>query len=142
MVISSNGIALIKSFESCRLLAYPDSIGVPTIGWGHTFNVKLHTTCTQSQADEWLLEDLATAEDCVNRKVGPHISQNQFDALVSFVFNVGCAAFISSTLLRLINSGSLQLAALEFPKWDRAGTQVLPGLLRRREAEQSLFNQP
>jgi len=94
---------------------------------------------TQEQADARLQLDVQTAVSCVNRKVGPALTQNQFDALVSFVFNLGCGAFSGSTLLRLLNAGETAAAAQQFVRWDQAGGHVLEGLLRRREAERDLF---
>lgn len=140
--VSENGLALIKEFEGCRLEAYQDSVGVWTIGYGSTIGVKPGMVITQDQADARLKLDAANAVACVNRKVGPALTQNQFNALVSFVFNLGCAALAGSTLLRLINAGELAAAANEFPKWCHAGAQILPGLVARRETEQKLFLTP
>jgi len=137
--LSPTGIDLIKGFEGLRLKAYQDAGGIWTIGYGHTLGVWADQSVTETQAEQLLLNDVQGAVICVDRKVGPEITQNQFDALVSFVFNVGCAAFCGSTLLRLINAGEDTLAAQEFVKWDHAGTQVLAGLLKRREAERDLF---
>ena len=130
---------LIKQFEGCKLTAYKDSVGVWTIGYGSTINVCAGMTITQQQADDRLISDVHQAAVCVDGKVSVIITQNQFDALTSFVFNLGCAAFYTSTLRRLINLQQFNLAAEEFIKWDHANGQVLPGLLRRRQAEQALF---
>jgi lysozyme len=137
--ISANGLNLIKQFEGCRLAAYQDAVGIWTVGYGSTFCVDPHITITQADADARLKQDVQHAVECVDRKVGPNISQNQFDALVSFVFNVGCAAFSTSTLLRHINAGEMKAAAAEFPRWDHAGALELDGLRKRRLAEQALF---
>lgn len=131
---------LIKQFEGCRLQAYLDSAGIATIGYGHTHGITMGMTCSQEQADSWLAVDASWAESCVNLAVHHQLTQNQFDALVCFVFNVGCAAFQTSTMLRFINAGSLDLAAKEFRRWDRAAGVELQGLLRRRIAEQALFS--
>lgn len=139
MAPSQKCFDLVESFEGCRLTAYKDARGIWTIGYGHTLNVHEGMTITQEQADEFLREDIQNAVRCVDGKVGPPITQNQFDALVSFVFNVGCAAFSTSTMLREINSGSILAAADEFPRWNRAGSQVLEGLTHRRSAERTLF---
>lgn len=139
MKTSSAGIALIKGFESCRLTAYPDIAGVWTIGWGHTADVKEGMTIAQSEADALLLADLARFEDCVNDAVAVPLTQNQFDALVSFTFNVGCAAFRNSTLLRLLNTGDSSGAALQFGEWVHAGGHISLGLQFRRQAETALF---
>lgn len=137
--ISQAGIDLVKRFEGCGLAAYQDSVGVWTIGYGHTSAVQPGDTITQPQADSLLAVDMQSAIDCVDRKVGPNLTDNQFSALVSFVFNLGCAAFCGSTLLRLLNCGETAAAAQQFVRWDRAGAQELPGLLMRREAERDLF---
>ncbi len=97
-------------------------------------------TCTQEQAEQWLQEDVQSAVDAVNRLVTVQLTQNQFDALVDFTFNLGSGNLQSSTLLRLLNAGNYAGAAGEFEKWDKAGGQALPGLLRRRQAERDLFN--
>lgn len=142
MDIGAAGLALIKSFEQCRLTAYQDQRGRWTIGWGHTGpEVVQGLEWTQEQADAALLSDLHTAVNAVMRDVDVAINQNQFDALVSFAFNVGETAFVGSTLLRLLNGGYPNLAASEFPKWDHVGRAVSAGLLRRCEAEQQLFEE-
>ena len=139
MKISDMGLALIKEFEGVRLEAYLDSVGVPTIGYGHTKGVQMGDTCTQEQADEWLREDCADAENCVNSAVSVPLTEHEFDALVSFVFNLGCGNFRKSTLLRKLLDSDYDGAALEFHKWNKAGGQELAGLTRRRAAEAKLF---
>ena len=143
MNVSQEGIDLIKSFEGCKLEAYPDpgTGGVPwTIGWGTTTGVVEGMTCTQEQADQMLADDVAKVAGQVNSLLKIKVNQNQFDALVSFAYNVGSGALASSTLLRLVNSGEGEKAADEFPKWVHGGNGVvLPGLVRRRAAERSLF---
>ena len=139
MTYSQDGLNLTKSFESCRLTAYLDSVGVPTIGWGHTSGVHMGMTCTQAQADQWLQEDVQSSVKAVNAMVKVPLTQQQFDALVDFTFNLGAGNLEHSTLLRLLNAGDYTGAANEFDKWDRAGGQVLPGLLRRRQAEKDMF---
>jgi lysozyme len=132
---------LTEAFESCRLVAYPDVRGVWTIGWGHTGpEVCEGLVWTQVQADAQLLKDIQRATDSVNRSVWVPITQGEFDALVDFTFNVGCAAFQKSTMLKMINAGAYQAAAKEFEKWDYAGGQQIAGLLRRRKAEETVFN--
>lgn len=142
MEYSPDGLQLTKSFEGCRLQAYLDSVGVPTIGYGHTHGVTMGMSCTQEQADAWLQEDVQWAVQAVNNLVTVPLTQQQFDALVDFTFNLGTGALQRSTLLRLLNSGNYQGAAGEFEKWDKAGGKVLPGLLRRRQAERNMFNTP
>ena len=130
---------LTKQFEGCRLIAYLDSGNVPTIGYGHTKGVKMGDKITQSQADAWLSDDMRSAENDVNRLVKVGITQNQFDACVDFVFNLGGTNFAKSTLLKLINEGRFKEAANEFPKWNKCAGKELAGLTRRRLAEQALF---
>jgi len=137
--ISDNGIQLIRDFEGCRLNAYLDAIGVPTIGYGSTDGVTMGDSITQDQAETLLLEDLERFERCVTEMVKVPIDQNAFDALVSFAFNLGCFALGGSTLLRHLNRGDHPAAALEFARWNKAGGKVLPGLVARRKAESELF---
>jgi len=132
------GLALTKSFEGCRLEAYLDSAGVPTIGWGHT-PTTLGTVWTQEQADAQLVIDTQWANSVVNKNVTSEINQNQHDAMVDFTYNVGSGNFTGSTLLRLVNQGNFQLASEQFGEWVHAGGQVIPGLVRRRQAEANLF---
>lgn len=139
MRISDKGLALIKSFEGLRLAAYLDSVGVPTIGYGHTKGVQIGDTCTEDEATEWLREDCADAENCVNSAVSVPLTQHEFDACVSFVFNLGCGSFRKSTLLRKLLDSDYDGAALEFRKWNKAGGVELAGLTRRRAAEAALF---
>ena len=139
------GLALLKSFEGCKLTAYPDpgTGGEPwTIGWGHTGGVKRGDTCTQAQADAWLLQDLDRFEQAVERLVSVPLTQNQFDALTSFCYNVGAGALQQSTLLRKLNAGDYEGAQGQFARWNRAGGKEMPGLTRRRAAEAELFGQP
>ncbi len=132
--------ALTEQFEGCRLTAYQDSVGVWTIGFGHTLGVQEGDTCTQEQAVQWLMQDLQSAQDAVTSQVTVPLTQNQLEALTDFVFNEGSGHFESSTLLKLLNAGNYAAADAEFAKWDLAGGKVLPGLVRRRAAEAALFN--
>ena len=134
------GLTLTEGFESCRLEAYLDSKGVPTIGFGHTHGVTLGDTCTQDQADLWLEQDAQSAIYTVNHYVAIRLTQGEFDALVDFVFNVGAGNFFNSTLLRKLNSGDIEGASAEFERWDMSGGQHIAGLLRRRKAEQMVFD--
>jgi lysozyme len=140
MDISKVGLALIESFEGLRLTSYLDQNGIATVGYGHTAGVKLGESITQSVAETYLYEDLRTAVQAVNRLVKVALTQNQFDALCSFVFNVGQGNFASSTLLRDLNAHNIAGASAQFLVWDHVNGQPDPGLLRRREAEQKLFN--
>ncbi|MEY4429588.1 MAG: hypothetical protein RLZZ182_2277 [Pseudomonadota bacterium] len=119
----------------------PTPNDVPTIGWGKTRAVAMGDTCTQEQADAWFLEDVAWAEDCVNRAVTAQLLQNEFDALVSLCFNIGCKAFSGSTLVKDLNNGNFDAASKQFSVWNKQAGQVLAGLTRRREAEAELFEQ-
>jgi lysozyme len=140
MTYSEDGLHLTEQFEGCKLDAYQDSVGVATIGYGHTRNVTMGMTCTQEQAEQWLQEDIQSAADAANRLVTVELTQQEFDALVDFTFNLGAGNLQRSTLLRLLNSGDYTGAAAEFQKWDKAGGQVLAGLLRRRQAEADMFD--
>lgn len=140
MKISAAGIELLKQFEGCRLTAYQDSVGVWTIGFGTTAGVKEGQTISQVKAEEYLRFDLAIFEKAVTESLKVPVNQNQFDALVSFTYNVGVSAFRSSTLLNLINEKTdKKVVAAEFSKWVKAGNQTLPGLVSRRKAESELF---
>lgn len=139
MKASKEGIDLIKSCESLRLTAYQDSVGVWTIGWGHTLRVQPGQIITQGMAEVFLDEDLEEVFACIERKVTGPLNQFQFDALCSFIFNLGCGKFEASTLRRLINEGNYAGAAEQFKRWNHAGGEVLEGLTKRREAEATLF---
>ena len=130
-------IDLIKSFESLKLEAYLCPAGIPTIGYGHTHGVELGQTVDEDEAERLLEYDIEQVERELSRALHVPVTQGQFDALCSFSFN--CRGWDKSTLLRLVNAGKPQLAAAEFPKWIHAGTRVIPGLVRRRAAEQRLF---
>jgi len=139
-VTSPTGRAMIASFEGLRLTAYQDIVGVWTIGYGHTGpDVKPGLAITRQQADQLLVNDLARFERGVNALVTVRLNQNQFDALVSFSYNLGLSSLQSSTLLRLLNAGNFQAAADQFPRWNRAGGKEVAGLTRRRAEERKLF---
>ncbi|MBN3006243.1 lysozyme [Chromobacterium alkanivorans] len=143
MNISANGVKLIQQFEGLRLKAYQDAVGVWTIGYGHTGpDVTPGLVITQAQADALLARDLSRFEAGVTRLVQVPLNQNQFDALVSFSYNLGLGSLQNSTLLRLLNQRDYAGAAAQFPRWNKAGGKVLPGLTRRRAAEQALFLKP
>lgn len=139
MQISSRGLGLIKQFEGLKLTAYRCPAGVPTVGYGHTGpDVKMGMTITEPQADALLRQDVAKFERGVE-KLAPKTTQGQFDALVSFAFNLGLKALEGSTLLRLHKAGDYQAAAPQFLRWNRAGGRILPGLTRRRAQERGLY---
>jgi lysozyme len=138
---SDKGLALTKSFEGLRLEAYQDSAGVWTVGYGHTGpGVVEGIAVTDAEAEAMLLADLQDAVRCVNRKVTAAISQGQFDAMVDFCFNAGRGNFLQSTLLRKVNTGDFAGAAAQFGLWVHAGGEVVPGLVRRRQAEAEMFS--
>jgi lysozyme len=140
MIYSKDGLHLTQQFESCATKAYLDSRGVATIGWGHTAGVYIGMTCTQDEADAWLQQDIQWAAGVVNRNVHIELTQNEFDALVDFVFNLGSGNFINSTLLRKLNDGDIEGASEEFEHWDMAGGVHVAGLLKRRNAERVMFD--
>ena len=151
MRTSAHGIAVMHYFEQCRLEAYPDpgsKDGTPwTIGWGHTGpEVRRGLRWNQSQADAAFVDDLVAKEKAVSRLVKVPLDQGQFDALVSFVYNVGegdvergIPGLATSTLLRLLNAGDYDGAALQFRRWNKNDGKVMRGLTRRRAAEECLF---
>ena len=141
MILSARGMDMLKRFEGFRNVAYPDVGGVLTIGYGRTAGVTAGERCTLSQAADWLFSDAAIYEVAVNRNVSVPITQNQFDALVSFAFNIGVGAFEESTLLRKLNDKDYDGASLEFLKWTRAGNDP-SALLPRRSQERTLFDAP
>lgn len=144
MQISDKGIALIKQFEGCKLTAYQDSVGVWTIGYGWTKPVdgkpiRAGMTINQETAERLLKTGLVSYENDVSRLVKVDLTQGQFDALVSFTYNLGARSLSTSTLLRKLNAGDYAGASDEFLRWNKAGGKVLNGLTRRREAERALF---
>ena len=141
MHYSDNGLALTEGFESCRLSAYQDSKGVWTNGWGHT-GPDVYEGCPdidQPTAQFNLKHDTARAELAVNQGCNVPVTQNEFDAMVDFTFNVGWTAFMNSTLLKRLNALDNAGAATEFQAWVYSGGKMLNGLKRRRDAEARLF---
>lgn len=148
---SQKGIELIKKFEGCKLTAYRDSVGVWTIGFGHTKDVKADMVITAEQAEQFLKDDVVYFENGVNKllkTLKAQVTQNQFDALISFAFNLGLGNLRKSTLAKKLyvmqqnDRDSVQAVADEFPRWNKAGGQVLTGLTKRRNAERALFLTP
>ena len=133
------GLALIKKFEGCELKAYQCSAGVWTIGYGHTKDVVEGMEITQEQAEQMLVDELHEYESYINKYVTVALSQNQFDALVSWVYNRGPANLSASTMLKVLNSGEYEDVPAQMIRWNKAGGKVLEGLIRRREAEACLF---
>jgi len=130
---------LVKASEGCVLTAYRDSVGVLTIGYGHTRGVNVDQVITQEDADLLLESDLDDAAESVRKLVSVNLTQGQFDALVDFVFNLGEGRLRDSTLLRLLNEGRYGEAAVQFKFWVIAGGHPLPGLIKRRAAERAMF---
>jgi lysozyme len=139
MKISNNGVELIKSFEGLELDAYVCAAGVLTIGYGHTGGVKAGDRITEDEAEALLRKDLRRFERAVEAQIEVPLDQSQFDALVSFTFNLGPHALKQSTLRRKLNQGDYSGAAEEFQRWVYAGGKRLKGLERRRKAESDLF---
>jgi lysozyme len=146
MNMSQDGIAaLLKKFEGCKLKAYRCPAGICTIGYGHTSaagspEVTDGMTITQKQCDDILRQDLVKYETAVTGLVKQPLTQHQFDVLVDFAYNAGVGALKSSTLLKKVNAGDFDAVPAELMKWTKGkipgkGLQVLPGLLRRRQAE-------
>lgn len=139
-ILGSDGEALMKAFETLALTAYLDEGNIWTIGWGHTgIGVVEGLTCTLTEADTWFNTDTQFVVSTLDRLLATSVTQNQFDALVSFTYNVGIGAEQHSTLMRLVNQRNFMEAALEFPRWHYVNHKESRGLLRRRIAEQALF---
>ena len=139
MKSTNYAILLIKSFEQLRLNSYRCPAGVWTIGYGHTDGVNQGMLITEKTADGFLKQDIRNAEHCINQ-MGADLTQEQFDALVSFVFNVGVQAFNVSTLKKkILKNPNDPSIADEFRRWVYAGNKMLPGLVKRREQEIKLY---
>tara|TARA_R110000823_G_scaffold106329_1_gene224854 strand:- start:1449 stop:1892 length:444 start_codon:yes stop_codon:yes gene_type:complete len=139
MHISAEGMALIKKFEGCELDSYRCSADVSTIGYGHTKGVSDGDSCTQEEADQMLTEDLEEFEGYVKKLVTVDLKQNEFDALVAWTFNLGPTNLKSSTMLQVLNDGKKSEVPAQIKRWNKAGGNILNGLIRRREAEALLF---
>lgn len=144
MKLSENGTKLIKKYEGCRLKAYKCPRGVWTIGYGHTNNVRPNDVITQDEAEELFKQDVKVFENAINRLIKVKLNQNQFDALVSFTFNLGYGdrGLGGSTLLRLLNNSDYIGASKQFSRWVYSGDRVLEGLIKRRNEEKELFLKP
>jgi lysozyme len=143
-VINAAGLALIESYEGLKLCVYNDSNGYPSVGYGHKITPEDDITgvITQAEADQLLHQDLEAAENAVEEMTTVTLNDNQFSALVSLCYNIGSGNFRNSTLLRILNTGDFSAASDQFLVWDYAEHKVSEGLLRRRHAEQALFNDP
>lgn len=147
--INDAGLAVIREFErgpngDYAAYKYRDPVGNWTIGWGHLIKrgESFNEPMSRADADALLQEDLSDFEECVERKVDVPLSDNQFGALVSFAFNLGCGNLGDSTLLKKLNNGDYDGAADEFQRWVYAGGQKFNGLIRRRKMERELFVTP
>ena len=140
MKLGERGTEILKYFEGCKLTAYQDSVGVWTIGYGHTKGVYNGMTITQEEAEQMLLTELEEYEGYIEDMVTVPLTQNQFDALVVWIYNLGPTNFKNSTLLKELNAGNYNAAGQEITRWNKAGGKVLAGLVKRREAEAELFN--
>lgn len=141
MQMSDAGIdAILKKFEGCKLKSYKCPAGILTIGYGHTSAaglplVKEAMTITQAQAVEILHRDLKQYEDGVSKLVKVELTQNQFDVLVDFAYNAGVGNLAKSGLLKAVNAGKFDQVPDELMKWTKGGGKILPGLVKRRQAE-------
>jgi lysozyme len=144
MKFSINGLELLKKLEGFRAKPYPDSGGKMTVGYGHLIvpgdGVAVGDIIDPVKATELLTKDVQRTVDGVNDNVTSIITQNQFDALVIFAYNVGVSAFKNSTLLKMLKAGDVASASLQFLRWDKVNGISIPGLYTRRVAEQTLFN--
>ena len=139
MNISEEGLSLIKKFEGCELKAYRCAANVLTIGYGSTKGVTEDMEITKEEAESILKEEMHEYEGYVNDMVKVPLKQNQFDAMVSWVFNLGSTNLSSSTLLKKLNNSEYDEVPSQIKRWNKAGGKVLDGLIRRREAEALLF---
>ena len=142
--ISDNGYKIIREFEGFRSQAYLDTGGVWTIGYGTIkypdgTKVKKGDTCTQGQAELWLKNDCQWVDACLDKYVKVSINQNQFDALASFIYNVGETAFVKSTMLKALNAANFAGTASQFDRWVYDNGKAIKGLINRRAKEKSLF---
>lgn len=144
LTISEDGLALIKKFEGFSPMAYVCPAGKLTIGYGHVISdadvIARGARITQGEGERLLMQDVAPAEAAVRKSVTIALKQNQFDALVSLVFNIGAEAFAKSTLLKYLNRGEFARVSGQFMRWDKAGKRPLLGLRLRRRAEAELFD--
>lgn len=141
MKTSQKGIDLIKEFEGYSERVYMCAGGKYTIGYGHTRGVEVGDTCTREQAEKYLREDLQDAEESVLALISVPLTQHQFDALVSLVYNIGSGNFYDSTIRRVINLkiGNIEEYRRAWMMWVKSRGKVLKGLVRRREAEFKMF---
>lgn len=142
MQISDIGLLLIKQSEGYRKCVYKDCAGYPTIGYGHKLlpGEEFPDGLTQAEADLMLRGDLKEVEAAIEKLVTVPLTQGQYDALCSFIYNLGQGAFQTSTFRKMLNMGQYQQAALQILRWDHANGQEVDGLRTRRKAEFTLFH--
>jgi lysozyme len=139
MKISEDGLELIKKFEGCETNAYQDSVGVWTIGFGHTKGVEEGQTCSIEDAESMLADEMDEYEGYINNMVKVGLQQHEFDSLVAWVYNLGPTNLGESTMLKVLNGGQFDRVPDEMNRWTRAGGEILEGLVRRRQAESLMF---
>lgn len=139
MNISKEGLVLIKHFEGCELKAYRCPANVLTIGYGHTKNVTEDMEITQQEANDMLDEELIEYCEYIDKMVKVSLNQNQFDALVAWIYNLGPTNFRNSTLLTVLNQERYSDVPEQIKRWNKADGKILDGLIKRREAEALLF---
>ena len=139
MNLGYNGTKILKFFEGCKLTAYQDSVGVWTIGYGHTKGVHAGMSITQEEAEQMLLTEFEEYEGYIEKYVDVELTQEQFDALTVWVYNLGPTNFRKSTLLKRLNEGNFEDVPSQIKRWDKAGGQTLSGLTKRRASEAHLF---
>ena len=139
MKCSQEGLELIKKFEGCKLKSYKCPAGVWTIGYGHTEDVKEGDIVSPQEADKLLRADVFKFEEYVADNVMVNLTQNQFDALVAWTFNLGVGNLRNSTMLKKLNNADYTSVPFEMKRWNKAGGKTLDGLVRRRQAESLLF---
>ena len=140
MKTSKDGLQLIKDFEGLELNAYKCAAGVWTIGYGHIKGVQEGMSISEARANEMLNEELTEYENYINKGVTVPLSQCQFDAMVSWVYNLGGGNLQASTLLKVINAEDYDGVPAQLMRWNKAGGKVLEGLTRRRQAEADMFS--
>lgn len=140
MKTSEVGVEMIKEFEGKRQVAYQDPAGVWTIGYGHTKGVEKGQLCIEKTCDRFLREDLEEVEEYIDRLVEVPLTQKQYDALVAWTFNLGPGNLSESTMLKKLNAGDYDAVPDEMRRWNKADGEVLNGLVRRRDAEATLFS--
>lgn len=148
MLISNNCVNIVKEFEGFRSKPYKCSAGIPTIGYGSTFYINDEKVSMNDSpisielAEELLMNTLNMFSAKVNNLIKVELNQNQYDAIISFVYNIGVGGFSKSTMLKLINSKDFTNASKQFIRWNKANGKVVNGLTIRRKKEQELFDKP